>query len=111
VVGNSNLIRLFYFGRYLADIFIRTKINCFYPERITFANIQHLGFFNPKQSKAKFDENGTVLLGEPGEPINVMTSSERYGLVERYEQDKLVLRDYADPPFKRIIFWNTVNLL
>jgi hypothetical protein len=44
-----------------------------------------------------------------GEPINVMTGERRYGLVERYEQEKM--KDDADPPFKRILFWNTVYKL
>jgi hypothetical protein len=61
---------------------------------MTFAIIQHLRL-------AKF-ENGAVL-GEP----NVMTD-ERYGLVEKYEQDQL--EDDADPPFKRILFWNDVQI-
>ena len=43
-------------------------------------------------------ENGT---GEP----DAMTN-ERYALVERYERDQLA--DADDPPFKRILFWNTV---
>jgi hypothetical protein len=67
---------------------------CIHPEQMTFA-IQHLGL-------AKF-ENGTVL-GEP----NVMTADERFKLVERYEQDQL--EDDADPPFKRILFWNDVHI-
>jgi hypothetical protein len=60
-------------------------------EQMTFA-IQHLAL-------AKF-ENGTA--GER----NVMTGEPRYGLVERYEQEKM--EDQAYPPFKRILFWNTV---
>jgi hypothetical protein len=63
---------------------------------MTFAIIQHLGL-------AKF-ENGTTALGEP----NGMTADERFKLVERYEQDKL--EDDADPPFKRILFWNDVHI-
>jgi hypothetical protein len=60
-------------------------------EQMTFA-IQHLAL-------AKF-ENGSA--GER----NVMTGERRYGLVERYEQEKMA--DEAYPPFKRILFWNTV---
>jgi hypothetical protein len=78
-----------------------SMVVCFHPERFKSA-IKHLAFINPDQFlKAKF-ENGTVL-GEP----NVMTD-ERYRLVERYEQDTLA---DADPPFKRILFWNDVHNL
>jgi hypothetical protein len=70
-------------------------IICFtHPIQIMFA-IQHLVL-------AKF-ENGTT--GER----NVMTGERRYGLVERYEQEKL--DDEAFPPFKRILFWNDVYKL
>ena len=118
----SNNLRLIKIASFVLMIFTISEIY-FYPLTKLFSGEQM--FFLTSETKHVFNFTEIASLDNLTRTTQPMTQSlkvrttqpmkqsqklngshERYGLVEKYEQDSLL---EVDPPFKRILFWNDVS--
>ena len=99
------LISLMFFEMY--NFYPTTTL--FSGEQLLFVTIESK-YSNQFVSTGKFNKNSRKHLTGTARPMKqspvlVNISHERYGLVQKYEQDKLT---DINAPFKRILFWNDV---
>ena len=88
----------------ISEIYYYPITKLFSKEHLLFFTIKQTNFDNFTSSENFEHQTRTTQPVKESPKMNI--SHERYELVEKYEQDKLM---EVDPPFKRILFWNDVR--